>query len=474
MMLLVPAIGLWLILRYFRWQFLLRVAGARVPARPSLVVFLASLVGLATPGYLGEAIRIPLLRRWTSPGPVTLAFLVDRIADIGILLLMASFANSVTGLTALIGAVLLAAAIAGLSLGRDSASAPQPAMPATRLLSPRTLSIAAAVSVVAWLPIMLVVGLTAAGATTRLFGWIPVMAETVLRAGLSLTPWSEGMTGLATAAASTGVDPTAVGNPATIIGVVWGTILWLGLGCLAMVAGQERRTAVQAQFDDIGDRYLEEFSSHVWDLLINRKITFMDQAIRSEGISGSLGLDLGCGVGLQAAAMKEQGYQVLGLDLARELLRVASDNGVECMSGSATDIPVRENSLDFVFAIGVLHHLPGYEAQVAAAREVHRVLKPGGLFLVLESNTRNPLFHFYMGYLFPLMKRIDDGTEWWIAPERWSVTQGFELADMSYFNFLPDFIPRVVLPPMLKAQGWLENTPAKSYAVHYLAVLRKS
>src|SRR5687768_13873193 len=44
-------------LRFFRWQFLMRHAGVRLTERPSLQIYLASLVGTATPAYIGEAVR---------------------------------------------------------------------------------------------------------------------------------------------------------------------------------------------------------------------------------------------------------------------------------------------------------------------------------------------------------------------------------------------------------------------------------
>ena len=49
--------------RFFRFQFLMRHAGSRLIERPSLLLYLASLVGTATPAYIGEAIRCAFLRR---------------------------------------------------------------------------------------------------------------------------------------------------------------------------------------------------------------------------------------------------------------------------------------------------------------------------------------------------------------------------------------------------------------------------
>ena len=103
-----------------------------------------------------------------------------------------------------------------------------------------------------------------------------------------------------------------------------------------------------------------------------------------------------------------------------------------------------------------------------------RVLSPGGVFVVQETNTKNPLFRFYMSYLFPLLKSIDEGTERWIAPERWVDLPGFDLHDTIFFTFLPDFAPRFALPALRSLEGRLERGLLKSRSVHYQAVLRKS
>jgi hypothetical protein len=70
--------------RFVRWQYLLRRVEVGVPTRESLRVYLASLVGTATPGYVGEAVRCAFLkRRCGSPLRRTLLCLVvERLLDV--------------------------------------------------------------------------------------------------------------------------------------------------------------------------------------------------------------------------------------------------------------------------------------------------------------------------------------------------------------------------------------------------------
>jgi ubiquinone/menaquinone biosynthesis C-methylase UbiE len=226
-------------------------------------------------------------------------------------------------------------------------------------------------------------------------------------------------------------------------------------------------------FDEIAAQYDEQFSSHVWEHLMGRKLAMIESAIAPSVARNAAVLDLGCGLGRQAEEMIRRGYGVTGLDVSERLLRSARQRGVPVTSGDALRLPFADDAFDVVYTIGVLHHLPDREAQRAACAEVHRVLKPGGRFLVHESNPRNPLFRFYMGYVFPLLKSIDEGTELWLEPQTWRDLDGFALREIRYATFLPDFVPRALMSPLLAVENRLESGPLRSYSVHYLAVLEK-
>ena len=47
-----------------------------------------------------------------------------------------------------------------------------------------------------------------------------------------------------------------------------------------------------------------------------------------------------------------------------------------------------------------------------------------------------------MGYVFPLIREIDDGTEAWIRPSALPEVEGASWTeDKAYLTFLPDFTP---------------------------------
>jgi SAM-dependent methyltransferase len=89
-------------------------------------------------------------------------------------------------------------------------------------------------------------------------------------------------------------------------------------------------------------------------------------------------LDVGCGWGAIASVLRPWG-RVLGVDRSEAACEEAERRGVEVVRGSAESLPVESGSMDIVLATDVLEHL---DDDVAAARELQRVLKPGGLALV--------------------------------------------------------------------------------------------
>ena len=94
-------------------------------------------------------------------------------------------------------------------------------------------------------------------------------------------------------------------------------------------------------------------------------------------------LEAGCGTGyLSWLLQKERHWPIVPMDISPDGLRYARQMGVErAVQGDATNIPFAGGAFDLVLSIDVLAHLPrGLELD--AAREMARVLAPGGLLVV--------------------------------------------------------------------------------------------
>jgi len=104
------------LLRFLRWQLMLRSEGHFVPWPRSLSVFLAGLALLPTPAKAGVAARSYLLQPEGVPVHVSLAaYFVERLLDLVGLVVMASLLF-LGGAPATRGALALAIALAGIAI----------------------------------------------------------------------------------------------------------------------------------------------------------------------------------------------------------------------------------------------------------------------------------------------------------------------------------------------------------------------
>ncbi len=104
--------------------------------------------------------------------------------------------------------------------------------------------------------------------------------------------------------------------------------------------------------------------------------------------------DLGCASGVFTGLLAKRGFDAVGIDISEEMISLASrlNPGLEFRAGDVENLPLPDSSLDGVLLSGVLHHLPD---PGRCAREVWRVLKPGGRFAAFDPNRLNPFMYFY-------------------------------------------------------------------------------
>jgi uncharacterized protein YbaR (Trm112 family)/SAM-dependent methyltransferase len=96
-------------------------------------------------------------------------------------------------------------------------------------------------------------------------------------------------------------------------------------------------------------------------------------------LTGAAVLDVGCGMGKYLAVVAEHARLVIGLDLSNALTRARAllrdRPHVHLVQANILSPPLRAESVDFAYSVGVLHHTP--DAPAAFARTASLV-KPGG------------------------------------------------------------------------------------------------
>ncbi len=89
--------------------------------------------------------------------------------------------------------------------------------------------------------------------------------------------------------------------------------------------------------------------------------------------------EAGCGTGLLLRAAAEVARSAKGLDLSRGMLQPAHQRGLRVVQGSLTHVPLPSESVDLVYSMKVLPHVPPIREALA---ELARLVRPGGHLLL--------------------------------------------------------------------------------------------
>lgn len=105
---------------------------------------------------------------------------------------------------------------------------------------------------------------------------------------------------------------------------------------------------------------------------------------RLRAVPGQKVLDLGCGPGDGASWLRKRGIDAVGLDYSDGMLEKARKDsflGGRLTRGDAGRLPFKDGAFDKLVCTNSFHHYPDH---TAALREMRRVLKPGGLMLLVD------------------------------------------------------------------------------------------
>ena len=155
-----------------------------------------------------------------------------------------------------------------------------------------------------------------------------------------------------------------------------------------MAENQAKKEQVHTVFQNISQKYdrlnnIISFEQHkVW-----RKHVMSTMNVQK----GSKALDVCCGTADWTIALSEavgSKGQVTGLDFSENMLEVgkqktASLENIQLVHGDAMNLPFDDNSFDYVTIGFGLRNVPDY---LSALKEMHRVLKPGGMVVCLETS----------------------------------------------------------------------------------------
>lgn len=143
---------------------------------------------------------------------------------------------------------------------------------------------------------------------------------------------------------------------------------------------------------------IEEYQYQHWYPLISEAI----QKYSKDAVV----LDLGCGPGEYTSKMAKYAKKVFGVDSAERMIEYAKKNYPEInfIKSNAESTPIEDKSVDVVFSFGLFEYV---ESKEKLMKEISRVLKPGGIAVVLAPNKYSfPRFLFFILYKIIGKKRV--------------------------------------------------------------------
>lgn len=106
-------------------------------------------------------------------------------------------------------------------------------------------------------------------------------------------------------------------------------------------------------------------------------------------------LDLGCGTGRFSIYLAKYGFDVFGIDIWPDFVRIARDKANESQTtgivnfvvGRSEELPHKSNLFDMIMVLDVLEHVCDWQKTLS---EIARVTKSGGIVLIETTNKMCP------------------------------------------------------------------------------------
>lgn len=167
-------------------------------------------------------------------------------------------------------------------------------------------------------------------------------------------------------------------------------------------SGLGKKEQVAQMFDTISGNYdgLNRVISFGIDVKWRKKVLAMVSAKNPQSV-----LDIATGTGDLAILMSQTGAtEIIGLDLSAGMLEVGRNkiaernlsDKIQMVQGDSENLPFEDNRFD---AITVAFGVRNFETLEKGLAEILRVLKPGGIFVILETSVPTK-FPFKQGYAF--------------------------------------------------------------------------
>ncbi len=176
----------------------------------------------------------------------------------------------------------------------------------------------------------------------------------------------------------------------------------------------QKKQQVESMFDNISSNYdgLNRVISFGIDQSWRKKVIKMVSEAKAKSV-----VDIATGTGDLAIALANAKIEkVVGIDISKGMLDVGRQKikakhlgeKIDMVQADSENLPYEDNSFD---AATVAFGVRNFENLDKGLSEIYRVLKPGGLFVILETSnpTKFPFkqgYFVYTKYILPLIGKI--------------------------------------------------------------------
>jgi len=110
--------------------------------------------------------------------------------------------------------------------------------------------------------------------------------------------------------------------------------------------------------------------------------------IYSNHIIGQKGIDFGCGTGRSTRFLKKYGFDVVGIDISRDMLSKAKEkdpNGNYCLVENGNYEYLGKCEYDFIQSIFTFDNIAGWETRTKILQSLRSLLRKDGKIILLDS-----------------------------------------------------------------------------------------
>lgn len=173
--------------------------------------------------------------------------------------------------------------------------------------------------------------------------------------------------------------------------------------------------------------FRDEFAPEAYPQKLCSHIATAYFAKLGEKLDGKSVLDIGSGKGNHLVGFSREGMKPVGMDMRPECLDALKDFSIKACNIETEKFPFEDNSFDFVFSKSVLEHVSNADNFLS---EAIRVLKPGGMAVLLTPDWKSQYYCFWDDYTHVkawTRKGLQDAM----------VMHGFKNSTVEYFLQLP-------------------------------------